>query len=87
MVGAVVVDGVEGVDAMGADAVGVVVAAAGAAVVESVMGMLLGVLKSRGVWGLLDLSLGDMAGSGLDGRFAGGLQLDHQRADFVIGLA
>ena len=65
---------------MGADVVGAVVVA----VVAVVMGRLLEVLKSRGVWALL--SLGDMADSGLDGRFAGGLQLEHQLADFVIGL-
>ena len=74
-----------GADAVGA--AGVVAVAAVAAVVVVFMGMLLEELKSRGVWGLSGLGLGDKAGSGLGGRFTGGLQLEHQQADFVIGLA
>ena len=69
------------------DAIGAAGLVPVAAVVCVVMGMLLEELKSRGVWGLSGLGLGGMAGSGLDCRFTGGLQLEHQQADFVIGLA
>ncbi len=69
----------------GADAVGAAGVVAVDAVVCVVMGVFLMEVKSRGVW--VVLGLGDIADSGLDGRFAGGLQLEHQQADFVIGFA
>ena len=69
------------------DAIGAAGLVPVAAVVCVVMAVFLEELMSRGVWGLSGLGLGDMAGSGLDGRFAGGLQLEHQQADFVVGLA